>query len=191
MENQQSQRNALPFDIIEEEAKLAHSIHRDEFRFINQAAIEASATAAKALLITNGGAVIAMLGFVATISGGNGDVRLDIYAASDALIWFASGVAASILVSLLAYLVHYFQAEAEAAKTYSWNYPYVIQLKGSERFWRARNYTHLIAVITAVAALICFVKGIVAVSDLIATATTVGGANCHGQFGGWWFFCQS
>lgn len=71
------------------DARKAHDMHRQFVDFTNKSANEFTSVATKASLIINGGAAIAMLGFIATVSSNGNTIKLDAIAAISALMWFA------------------------------------------------------------------------------------------------------
>jgi hypothetical protein len=149
----------------------AQAVHEDLRRFIahaNEAAVSLSISTVKGLLLINGGAAVAMLGFVATTSSHQAGVRLDLGAMTGALMWFAWGVAASVLSSGLAYVVMYLQAAYAQSFDLLTEYPYFTSGKGTKALGYTTNSFHIVAVVVALAALLCFVLGTYEVSNLVA-----------------------
>jgi len=84
--------------VTEEEIKF----RRAEFQAFSDKAVEASSSAIKGALIMNGGAAVAVLGFVSAQLS-KGALPLGI---SDALMFFAWGVVLAVGSSAMAYLTH-------------------------------------------------------------------------------------
>ncbi|MBY6056779.1 hypothetical protein [Leisingera daeponensis] len=78
------------------------NFRRAEFQAFNDKAVEASASAIKGALIVNGGAAVAVLGFVSALLS-KGVLPPGV---TDALMFFAWGVALAVGSSALSYLTH-------------------------------------------------------------------------------------
>ncbi len=79
----------------------------EEFQMVNEKAIDTSNIVLKSALLINGGAAVAVLGFVASIVKDNGDLAALLEGVANALMYFAWGVAAAVIALALAYLTHY------------------------------------------------------------------------------------
>lgn len=151
-----------------DDARLAHSDWRSYIDFANEAAISLTATATKGFLLINGGAAIAMLGFIATVSNGSGPLALNISASIGALVWFAWGVLAAASCSGLAYCVMYLQVAVASNVTYTWEHPYIVGKPISKGLRWFTDAVHITAVLTGVASLVFFWLG---VSDIAGAVT--------------------
>ena len=121
----------------------------ERFNVLESAAIDAAAQGLKALLLLNGGACVALLAFVGGLATSE-HVRPEfaplVPAATQALIWFASGSGVAVLTCFFAYWTN--QAYANAlfdSQRYSWKRGARLNIAGS---------------VAAVVSLLCFGKGV-------------------------------
>ncbi|WP_027237818.1 hypothetical protein [Leisingera caerulea] len=127
---------------------------RAEFQSFSDKAIEASASAIKGALLMNGGAAVAVLGFVSSLWA-RGALPPGI---TDALMFFAWGVVISVLSSSFSYLTHLatmLQIEA------------IISGKRERLANIFKVAVHLISMLVFLAAIGAFVLGSNAVKDSI------------------------
>ncbi|QPB21160.1 hypothetical protein [Rhizobium sp. 007] len=113
------------------------------------ASIEAAQEGLKALLILNGGACIALLGFVATTISqpeASATYRPLIRGMMKSLVSFSVGAGLSVLTSMFAYLT---------------NQAYVAALEGPDKYsWAAGQWWNNVAVMTALLSLVAFFVGV-------------------------------
>ena len=110
------------------------------------AATKSAETTLQALLLLNGGACVALLGVVASISANKDPQSLKeiIESLRGSLWWFAHGAGASVLASALGYLTNYCYAESV----------------GNRRGWRyAARAFHIFSLLAAIAGLVAFFSG--------------------------------
>jgi len=113
------------------------------------AAIDAGAQAMKALLLINGGAWVAILGFLAsTISDpmSQNKARLT-YAFVHSLVWFGGGAGLAVGASCLAYLCNSFYARGLIDLSSKWD-------------WQMGRYTNWAAIAFGLASLAVFWVGL-------------------------------
>ena len=116
-----------------EYAKSKHSEHRRTFSELNQATINAGHRAVQALLVLNGGAAIASLGFIASLAGSDGvAVRLESFAWP--LTMFGWGAGLAVLTAGFAYFVAFCHVSALARDKLNWEFPVVERTGASERW---------------------------------------------------------
>lgn len=154
-----------------EDAKEAHANRRAFIGFANQSAIDLTTGATKAFLLINGGAAVAMLGFVATVASKFEALSLEITSIVDALMWFGWGVLAAAMCSALAYCVMYFQAVEASHVTFTWEHPYVQENRGSKWIFALTSFAHVAAVAAGVASLVFFGLGVLSVADVIGNSS--------------------
>ena len=153
-----------------QDAKEAHKSNREFFDSCNSAAIEFTGIAIKAFLLINGGAAVAMMGFVATVVSKPGSLVLEMPMIVAALTWFGWGVGAAALCAGLAYCVMYLQAAYAGSATCIWEFPYVAFGRASKRLFWAVNVVQIIAILAGAASLILFGLGVSSVAKVMADA---------------------
>lgn len=171
MSDSEQKRQLDAFKRNLEDAKEAHATRRAFINFANQSAIDLTAVAVKAFLLINGGAAVAMLGFVATVASKSESLKLEIAAIVDALMWFGWGVLAAAVCSGLAYCVMYLQAEAAGRVTFTWQHPYIEEKPISKWITWLTNLFHVAAVAAGFASLYFFGLGVLSVADVIGNSS--------------------
>ena len=136
----------------------------DQFQFFNEKAIDTANLMLKSVLLINGGAAVALLGFAASIVKENNQVASILIGTSEALLWFAYGVVAAVVALGFSYVTHYatlYQISCD-------------DMGKSERLsaW-CKGVAHIIALISAVASVIYFVLGAVQVKYTIANEQVI------------------
>ena len=154
-------------DVNKEFALRAHDRHYASTAFDNESTVSIAIVTLKSLLLINGGASIAMLGFVSSLVSEGDKV---VAAAADPIIWFALGVAASVFACCISYAVMYFQAAYSNSLKEIDSTPFVVRGENSMRFRNTANVLQILAVLVAFASLVFFLIGIFAVSCAIETA---------------------
>ncbi|WP_113499209.1 hypothetical protein [Brucella sp. NBRC 12953] len=106
-----------------------------------KAALDSARDALKAALLLNGGACIALLGFLASITSKEA-TRASLMLLAPAkfgLTWFAAGAFLAAFGSGLAYICNSLYSGAAAEKDKRFSHPYIFGNKGSDRlYWWAR-----------------------------------------------------
>lgn len=120
---------------------------------LEAASIEAAGAGIKALLLLNGGACIALLGFLANVFSSaslDSDRARFFQAAISSLVWFSTGAGLSVIVSLFAYLSNQAYATSIAAND------------GERRKWWRRGWVlNNIGIGVAIASLLAFFGGVI------------------------------
>lgn len=142
------------------DALLAHQRSTEFIDQNNTAAIEYAGAALRSLTLINGGAVVAILGFLAAISSGGMWSDLQIGKVISALTSFAYGSACAVATLGLSYCVSYLNAGYEASRVRTWQHPYLADGKNSKAYDKAGIFLHIIAVLVAVASLVLFLRGV-------------------------------
>lgn len=115
---------------------------------LENAAIETANQGIKALLLLNGGASIAILGFLANVIGKDLDIRSKHFleAATNSLVFFSTGAGIAVFLTLLAYLAN--SAYAGHLQT------------GSMSVWRFGRIVNWLAIVLSLASLGMFAFGV-------------------------------
>ncbi|MFV0297153.1 MAG: hypothetical protein ACK5JT_13655 [Hyphomicrobiaceae bacterium] len=140
----------------------SHALYVDT----RKAAIESATVAMRAMILVNGGAVIALLGFLAALEQGNGE-DIQISALVTPLEWFAWGVFYAVVTTAIAYLVNMLDSDLIASNRHTWEHPFIEDGKGTRRLTWSRTILHVIALGLAGASLFSFGKGVVTISAAI------------------------
>jgi hypothetical protein len=149
-------------------AEIEHADIRAFVKYANEAAVGLSTTTLKGLLVINGGAAVALLGFAASASSQSGATQLSFLSLASSLRWFALGVASSVLASGIAYVVMYLQAALVQSYELYHEEPFVQSGKNSARLRITTNTAHILAVVVSISSLLCFLLGTHAVSTAIS-----------------------
>ncbi len=144
-----------------------HADTRDFIKYANEAAVNLSVATLKGLLLINGGAAVAMLGFVASTVNKDTTIKVDILAVLGTLQWFSWGVASCVLATGLAYVVMYLQAAYVQSFELSPTPPYVASGAATKRYFQLATAFHILAVIVSVGSLVCFLIGTTAVAGIL------------------------
>lgn len=136
------------------------------FKHMNEKNIEASMSFFKTVFLMNGGAAIAVLGFVASVAKENQAFSGMISGVAQALMLFAWGVVASASGIAIIYITGYFALKALHAEE-KWSHP----------VWTWLNCLgHVAGIIVAIAALWLFASGALSVKIAIL-ASLPGGSS--------------
>ncbi|UWR31338.1 hypothetical protein K3758_07495 [Sulfitobacter sp. W002] len=127
------------------------------WRHLNEKIIDTSNIFLRSAILINGGAAIAVLGFVASIAKADKSYIDVIVGIADAIVLFAYGTAAGVIGIALAYLTHY----ATLATHVNLN-----EARQGLFVWLKRSL-HILAIAAAISTIFLFVKGTVAVKAAI------------------------
>ncbi|UOA23579.1 hypothetical protein DSM110277_02008 [Sulfitobacter pontiacus] len=136
----------------------------------NAAAISLSGAALKALLLLNGGAAIAMLGFVATMATGDRASLLDLSEVVSVLQVFALGAGLAVLATGFAYVVMYFQAAVAQSFDLTDEPPFYTNGNKTTLLARVYKIFHVFSVLTAFASLGSFGLGVMWTGGIVSIA---------------------
>ncbi|MBO9453143.1 hypothetical protein J7426_22970 [Tropicibacter sp. R16_0] len=139
----------------------------DYIAFANQTATGMSSDAIKAMLLLNGGAAVAMLGFVASVASQGSQVVTDLPAIVSALIWFAWGAGSAVFTSMTAYAVLYLQGANAASYHLSDHPPYIHRTCVSDFYKWCSRAMHLLAVLLGLVSIAAFGTGVYKLSDIL------------------------
>lgn len=143
---------------------------RDFIAAANVAAVSLSAATLKALLLLNGGAAIAMLGFVASLSSGRPQERLDLERVVEALQAYAVGAALAVMATGLAYAVMFMQASVVGSYDLTDEAPFYANSPATALRSRIYEFLHIAAVLVALGSLIAFGIGVAWIGEIVAMA---------------------
>lgn len=133
----------------------------------NEAAVALSQAALKALLLLNGGAAVAMLGFVASIASNRSGTRLDMQAVLWALQSFSAGASLAVLATGVAYVVMYLQVSVVKSFQITSRPPFYKSSSNTDLLNVACNSFHIVAVMISCMALGAFVLGVMWTGDIL------------------------
>jgi hypothetical protein len=133
------------------------------------ASLDSARDAMKALFLLNGGASIALLGFLASTFSEDFTVDESLIYRSMmiSLAYFGYGAFAAVITSSLAYLVNSLYAGATAHMDRSWEWPYVKHNAASHRCWRSAIALNWVCVASGAASLLCFGIGMHSLSSFL------------------------
>lgn len=153
--------------LLQHEAQRAHDYVRTMISDFNKAAVDGANIALKGLLVVNGGAVIALLGFLASLASSQGGLGLLVPAVAKPLVLFAWGAALSVLASAGAYLTNYMYCSSVADWTLSFSHPFIAETASSKRWSFWGKIVHVITFLVGLASVAMMGLGINAVGTAL------------------------
>ncbi|GAB5507475.1 MAG: hypothetical protein Rhirs2KO_26380 [Rhizobiaceae bacterium] len=152
-----------------EDALRAYAREDEMHTDLLRASLDSAKEAIRSMLVLNGGASIALLGFLAaTFSEEFTPNEAQLYSAIlESLAFFAGGSFAAVLTAGLAYIVNSLYAGASARKKRIWVWPYLEKTKASQRCWFWGQALNWVAVVTGGASLIAFVCGLLSMREFV------------------------
>lgn len=145
----------------------AHDQQNELVKTTYAASADAANVAMRALLLVNGGAVVALLAFVGAIEAGDNS-STDTTALIDSVYWFSLGVGLAVVTAALAYLTFLCDNWMAIAVSMNWEYPFIVDKRSVKPLNILRVISHVIALATAVSALVAFFVGIESVRSAVA-----------------------
>ena len=170
---QMGEREKWLHDVKREDAHRAHDRSDAFAQATNVAAIENANLALRYALLINGGAAVAVLGFIGALAGRDhaseaGHISSKLAEAASTLIWFASGVTCAAVAMGFAYLTNYSIAGQATFMEKIREHPWVKHTVVSQRWWWIAFGCHLLAIALLIASIVLFVTGMIAVKDAIS-----------------------
>lgn len=144
-----------------EETQRAHDRDAELHRTYFEAASKSAEVAVKTSVLVNGGAAVAVLGFLGAMLGKNVVTLTQVANVSASLVWFASGVAAGVAALALIYLMNYSSAAGVRWRRRIFIAPYVEETPRSRLMRRIYTVAHIIAVLISLLSVSLFVYGVV------------------------------
>jgi len=152
-----------------EHAIRRHDENRAYITWSNESAVSLVQSTLKGLLLVNGGAVVALLGFAASIVDDQQQSFLAVATLTQPLRMFAFGVGTAISALALAYIVLYLQAVTAASNMHTWNHPYTEKTDRTPRLERLEKFFHLFAMLVALSSIVFFFVGVVEISTVFSS----------------------
>jgi hypothetical protein len=121
----------------------------------------------KALMLINGGAAVAMLGFVGALAAKGSSVLTQMVPVANSLMWFAVGMAVAVVAFGLSYCANFCYAQAVSKYQRTYDHPFIVASDDSKWWQRNGAFFHWGALAASVAGLICFLVGIWSVRGAI------------------------
>ena len=143
-----------------EDARRAHDNYEAFISSTNAAAVELAGMTLKALLLLNGGAAVAMLGFVASLASNLLGEQVSLFRVVLSLQYFSLGAAAAVFASGLSYLVLYLQAAEAEAHDRVMTAPFVQRSKRSIALGRWATFLLISAIVVSGLSLVLFLRGV-------------------------------
>jgi hypothetical protein len=153
-------------ELNRELALRAHEENRQRQTDARKAAIDSANVAIRALLLVNGGAVVALLAFIGAMEAGE-SAAISLDSLVEPVWFFAIGTGLSAVVSALAYLVNMFDSDIISSVKLTWQHPYVEKKPVAWWLFRSRTVVFCIAFLLAVGSLVSFFLGIWSVTSAI------------------------
>lgn len=151
---------------VHESALLAHERQLQAITRSQQAALASSNVAMRAMLVVNGGAVIALLAFVGAIETGDTAASFDSAALVHPILSFAIGVGMATVTAGLAYLINGLDAEILSDVELKWEHPFVVEKETP--LTRRRLVLYVMAVGLGVGSIVAFFVGVFGVTSALS-----------------------
>jgi len=151
-----------------EHAKRAHDLNRQMSNLCRSAALDSANIAIKALLLINGGAVVALLAFVGAIESSDAGNTVQIDELVTPIFSFAFGVGCAAVTTVFAYLVNWMDVDITDSVKLTWEHPYVVDTRAATRLGYIRIAFHLLAFMAGLLAIVSFFRGIISVAEAIS-----------------------
>lgn len=153
--------------------QLADKRHDNNYDFtvkLNEQVIQNANIALRTAVLINGGAAIAMLGFISSIYGKDPDAATRDYGSlTEPLMWFAVGVALGTFAIAMAYFTNYSIVANAVHKLSDYNPPYIHDTPLSKTWLRAGITFQIIAIICGLGSLGTFVCGMFQIKQALVT----------------------
>lgn len=131
---------------------------------LESASIDSGNLALRSLLLLNGGASVALLGFLASVFSGDTEQQSHaevLFAFLDALGKFALGSGLAVLAASLSYLTNSSYARSLMDRPKKWDWPYVEVTESANRTWALGVRYNRLTIFVCLASLGMFVWGCV------------------------------
>ncbi|WP_137044595.1 hypothetical protein [Pseudolabrys sp. FHR47] len=151
---------------LREDALRAHDAESEFWTQVNQGALDGGTLAIKTAFLINGGAALAVLGFIGAVAGQGRIGDADVQNITSALMWFTSGVALAGFSTGAAYFTNLATAAMSSSKKRLWEHPY---LGPPDRcYTMLRTLFLAVAVIAGIGSMCLFVGGMIDVKHSVS-----------------------
>ena len=136
----------------------------------DEAAVKSGEAAIRTVILSNGGAVVAVLAFLGNLSSKVSPQQIS--AVANSLTYFSLGVAAGLLAMLGAYFTNYYHSCMGSSWVRTWQHPYFHDGPETPYYRRLASLYHWLAIIAGTASLLLLIYGIVDVRAGILSLST-------------------
>ena len=165
-ELQKSKEEERIEELNREMAIRQHDRTHEMYSDARKAAIDSAAIALRAMILVNGGAVVALLAFIGSLEASNG-ASVTISALVEPIEWFGWGVGLAVTSTAIAYLVNVLDSDILSATRGTWNHPYSEKEMRARRLGPPRFLLHVLALGLAIGSLVSFWQGVASITDKI------------------------
>ena len=152
-----------------ENAQRVHDQETAFFQEANKAAINDANLTLRTAVLINGGATIAVLGFIGAVLTRQDKFDFPhINAVSQSMIWFCYGVVLAIASMALAYLTNYSVIAISNSRLRTWEHPFITPGPRTRLYKCINAIFHMLAIAAAFCSIIFFVFGMYAVRDSVS-----------------------
>lgn len=124
-----------------------------------QATIESGQLALRTAVLVNGGAAVAVLGFIGAFASKDKIGVTELTAVARSLIWFAFGVLAAVTAMVVAYVTSFCMTTWVRSEQYISQPPFVLPGRNTGMWWGLYLTFLILAGLTGVASLALFIWG--------------------------------
>ena len=151
---------------LEERFSEERASHRENFHNLNSQVGEASIQATKMMFISNGGALVALLGFLSFFADRPSEPIAVTVALS--LSDFAVGTIFSLIVAVTAYATNYCYVSYVSSWEFVEDNPYPLETNYSKRWIFAGKLFHVTSVAAGLGSIVFFVLGVWELSNVVS-----------------------
>ncbi len=134
---------------------------------LNQAAVKSAEATLRAGILINGGAAVSVLAFMGSLASKNSLIVPQLSRVAGSLEVFAWGVAFAVAGLGLSYLTHFFEANYVSSLERNTEFPFDQPGPSSRGIRRLRHCAHILAVVSFLICIGCFVGGMISVRSAV------------------------
>jgi hypothetical protein len=163
----------LPPELKIEVAQRAHDRISELHRTYFEAASKSAELAVKTSVLVNGGAAVAVLGFLGVLLQKETISPKQVADVSASLIWFASGVGAGIVALAFIYLMNYSSAGGVRWRKLVFEQPFFQETSRTRSMRHIYTVAHIIAVLVSLVSVGLFIYGVVDIRNSISQLSKI------------------
>lgn len=137
----------------------AHDLHGEKCRYLDQAAVDASTSALKAILLVSGGGVVALLGLMAALASMPSANLEVVERLREPLVYFFVSCVLSVSATAIAYFVNFYYSWAVHSQTLTWKHPFVDDTPKAKRYRGVGRFLHVVAAFVGLLSIVVLALG--------------------------------
>jgi hypothetical protein len=153
-----SKEQTMDNDFDRTAAQRAHDALTRFTRQNKEAAFRSGELALRAVVLVNGGAIIAVFFFLGSIATKATAAQMSVTAQS--LIWFTAGITSGLIAQVSAYLTDLHDAYVGTSISQTWEHPYTQPGRDTQYYLQMSRITHIVAIAAGCASMLFFLFGV-------------------------------